>query len=105
MLKSALIVALAVGLAAPVALAGPAERLGRIDKRLSHAEANGAWAPGSRGDRIESRIDLFEDRVDRRENVRDRAVTLGPRDLIEDRYDRAEDVRDRAENRIDRRRR
>ncbi|MEL6829086.1 MAG: hypothetical protein AAFO63_03005 [Pseudomonadota bacterium] len=97
-------VSLVMGLASPIAMAGPAERAERIDNRLDRAERNGAWEQGSRADRVEDRFDRFEDRVDRREDVRDRAVTLGPRDLIEDRIDRAENVLDRAENRHDRRR-
>lgn len=82
--------------------AGPAERLGRLDKRLSVAEANGAWAQGSRADRFEDRVDRREDVVDRREDRRDRAVDNGPRDRFEDRLDSAENRRDRRENRIDR---
>jgi len=97
-------VALVMGLASPIALAGPAERAERVDNRLDRAERNGVWAQGSRADIAEDRFDRFEDRVDRREDRRDRAVTLGPRDLIEDRFDRAENVIDRRENRRDRRR-
>ncbi len=84
------------------AVAGPAERAGRIDKRLTAAEARGAWEQGSRADRLEDRFDRREDVWDRREDRRDRAVTHGPRDLIEDRIDSAENRRDRAENRRDR---
>lgn len=83
-------------------LAGPADRLGRLDKRLGAAESRGAWEQGSKGDRFEDRVDRLEDRVDRREDRRDRAVTLGPRDLAEDRIDRRENRRDVAENRRDR---
>ena len=83
-------------------LAGPAERVGRIDKRLTAAENRGAWEQGSRADRWEDRIDRREDVIDRREDKRDRAVTHGRRDLIEDRVDRAENRLDRAENRRDR---
>jgi hypothetical protein len=92
---------LVLTLTAP-AWAGPAERAGRLDKRLSALEQRGAWEQGSRGDRIEDRFDRFEDRLDRREDRRDLAVDLGPRDRWEDRLDRAESVRDRAENRRDR---
>ncbi|EAQ97716.1 hypothetical protein [Congregibacter litoralis] len=83
-------------------LAGPADRLGRLDKRLGAAENSGAWEQGSKGDRFEDRIDRLEDRADRREDRRDRAVTVGPRDLAEDRMDRRENRRDVAENRRDR---
>ena len=41
-------------------------------------------------------FDRIEDRIDRREDIRDRRVTRGPVDRIEDRFDR-------VENRIDRR--
>ena len=82
--------------------AGPAERAGRIDKRLTAAENRGAWEQGSRADRLEDRFDRREDYLDRREDRRDRSVTYGRRDLIEDRVDRAENRRDRAENRRDR---
>ncbi|MEO0437494.1 MAG: hypothetical protein AAF098_11360 [Pseudomonadota bacterium] len=93
---------LAFSLLSTSAWAGPAERLGRLDKRLSVAEANGAWAQGSRADRFEDRVDRREDVVDRREDRRDRAVDHGPRDRFEDRIDSAENRRDRRENRIDR---
>jgi hypothetical protein len=59
---------------------GPAERAGRLDKRLGALEQRGAWEEGSRGDRREDRFDRFEDRLDRREDVRDRAVDRGPWD-------------------------
>ena len=94
---------LVVAMAAPLANAGPAERLGRLDHRLDQAERNGAWAQGSRADLLEDRLDRWEDRVDRREDFRDRAVDLGPLDRLEDRIDRRENLRDRRENRIDRR--
>ena len=96
-------VILSASLTAP-ALAGPAERLERVDNRLTRAELNGRIAQGSRADRVEDRIDRFENRVDRREDYRDRQVTHGWRDLAEDRIDRRENVRDRREDRIDRRR-
>jgi hypothetical protein len=40
--------------------------------------------------------DRIEDRIDRRESIRDERVDLGPRDVIEDRLDRRESRRDRA---------
>jgi len=85
------------------ALAGPAERAGRADKRLSAIEQRGAWEQGSAADRREDRFDRLEDRLDRREDYRDRLVDRGPRDLAEDRLDRRENHWDRAENRRDRR--
>ncbi len=85
------------------ALAGPAERAGRADKRLTALEQRGAWEQGSVADRREDRFDRLEDRVDRREDYRDRLVDRGPRDLAEDRLDRRENHWDRAENRRDRR--
>lgn len=103
MLRTVLIAAAAAGLAAP-AVAGPAERLGWIDKRLDRAERQGAWAQGGWADRAEDRFDRFEDRVDRREDRRDRAIDLGPLDRLEDRVDRAENRWDRRENHNDRRR-
>ena len=39
--------------------------------------------------------DRVEDRIDRRESIRDERVDLGPRDVIEDRLDRIESRRDR----------
>lgn len=39
--------------------------------------------------------DRVEDRIDRRESIRDERVDLGPRDVIEDRIDRIESRRDR----------
>lgn len=101
MQQIAIVTLITATLAAPV-MAGPAERAGRIDKRLTAAEQRGAWEQGSRWDRLEDRQDRREDIIDRREDRRDRAVTHGPRDLIEDRLDRAENRRDRAENRRDR---
>ncbi|MEM8921474.1 MAG: hypothetical protein AAGB25_08885 [Pseudomonadota bacterium] len=102
MLKTLVATALIAAFAAPTALAGPAERLERIDNRFNAAERNGAWAEGSRADYVENRFDRFEDRVDRREDVRDRSVNNGWRDRLEDRLDSAENIRDRRENRIDR---
>jgi len=96
-------VATAVALCAPVALAGPAERLERIDNRTDRLERRGVIEQGTRADRIEDRLDRFEDRVDRREDRRDRAVNHGPRDRAEDRLDRLENIQDRRENRRDRR--
>ena len=40
--------------------------------------------------------DRVEDRIDRRESIRDERVDLGRRDVIEDRFDRIESRRDRA---------
>ncbi len=103
MLKSLIAAALVAAFAAPVALAGPAERLGRVDKRLTAAEIRGNIPQGSRADHAEDRLDRFENKVDRRESRRDEAVDLGPRDVFEDRLDRVEDRGDRREDRIDRR--
>lgn len=94
---------LIVAMAAPVAMAGPAERLERFDNRLDRLERQGVIKQGSPLDRYEDRLDRFEDRVDRREDVLDRAVNLGPRDRAEDRLDRLENIQDRRENRWDRR--
>ena len=104
MLRSILTASLIVSLSAAPALAGPAERAGRIDKRLTAAERSGAWEQGSRADRAEDRIDRFEDRLDWREDRRDRAVDYGRLDRIEDVHDSRENRRDRLENRRDRRR-
>ncbi|MBT8456188.1 MAG: hypothetical protein KJO15_08815 [Alphaproteobacteria bacterium] len=41
-------------------------------------------------------IDRIEDRIDRRESIRDEAYNRGPLDVIEDRLDRRESIRDRA---------
>ena len=49
-------------------------------------------------------LDRVEDRLDRREDIRDRAVNRGPLDRIEDRIDSAENRLDRRENRRGRRR-
>ncbi|MEL6799037.1 MAG: hypothetical protein AAFO80_04095, partial [Pseudomonadota bacterium] len=38
----------------------------------------------------------IEDRIDRRESIRDERVDRGPIDVIEDRLDRRESIRDRA---------
>lgn len=83
----------------------PAERLGALDRRLDRAEFNGRIEQGSRADLAENRFDRFEDRVDRRESIRDEAIDYGRLDVIEDRFDRAESVLDRRENVVDRRRR
>ncbi|MEO0550100.1 MAG: hypothetical protein AAFZ91_09275 [Pseudomonadota bacterium] len=40
-------------------------------------------------------LDRLEDRIDRREDVRDRRVNLGPVDRLEDRLDTRENRRDR----------
>ncbi len=96
-------VAMMTALAVPMASAGPAERLERLDNRMDRAERNGAWEQGSRMDRIEDRIDRREDVIDRRENRRDEAVDLGPRDVFEDKLDRLEDRWDRRESLRDRR--
>ena len=42
------------------------------------------------------RIDRVEDRIDRRESIRDERVDRGRWDVIEDRLDRRESARDRA---------
>ncbi len=47
-------------------------------------------APASAG-----ALDRIEDRIDRRENIRDEAFDRGPIDVIEDKLDRIEDRRDR----------
>ena len=99
MLKSLIIAGATSLVLVPIASAGPVERLGRLDHRLSVAEARGAWAQNTRADYIEDRFDRYEDIIDRREDRRDRAVTYGPRDLAEDRWDRWENHLDRQENR------
>ena len=96
-------IALAASLAAPIAIAGPAERFERIDNRLDRLERRGVIEQGSRLDRVEDRFDRFENRVDRREDRRDRAINHGPLDRLEDRVDRLENVQDRREDRRDRR--
>ena len=98
----AIVTALAMPMAAPVALAGPAERLERFDNRLDRLERRGVIEQGSYLDRVEDRIDRFENKVDRREDRRDRAVNHGPRDRAEDRLDRLENIQDRREDRRDR---
>lgn len=90
-------------LASGSALAGPAERAGRVDKRLTALEQGGRWAQGSVADRREDRFDRLEGRIDRREDYRDWRVDRGPRDRAEDRLDWRENHRDRAENHRDRR--
>ncbi len=101
MLKFATI-ALATLLAAPIALAGPAERLERLDNRLDRLERQGVIKQGSYLDRLEDRIDHRENVIDRREDRRDRAVNHGPLDRLEDRVDRLENIQDRREDRRDR---
>ena len=71
LLAVTIVASLTSSLAVSTATAGPAERRGRLDKRLGAAEAIGAWAQGSRADRFEDRIDRREDVVDRREDRRD----------------------------------
>lgn len=101
-MKKLLTLALVASMAAPVALAGPAERFERLDNRLDRLERNGVIKQGSYLDRLEDRIDRRENKIDRREDRRDRAVNLGPRDRFEDRLDRLENVQDRREDRRDR---
>ena len=98
----AIVTAIAASVAAPSALAGPAERLERFDNRLDRLERRGVIEQGSYLDRVEDRIDRFENKVDRREDRRDRAVNHGPRDRAEDRLDRLENIQDRREDRRDR---
>ncbi|MEP1144427.1 MAG: hypothetical protein ABJH52_11965 [Henriciella sp.] len=95
--------AIVTALMAPVALAGPAERLERLDNRLDYLERTGVIKQGSRLDHIEDRIDRRENKIDRREDRRDRAVNNGPLDRLEDRLDRLENIQDRREDRWDRR--
>ena len=95
--------ALIAAMATPIALAGPAERLERLDNHLDRLERQGVIKQGSRLDRIEDRIDRRENKIDRREDRRDRAVNNGPLDRLEDRVDRLENVQDRREDRRDRR--
>ena len=94
--------AIAAVLAAPIALAGPAERFERLDNRLDRLERQGVIAQGSYWDRVEDRLDRRENVIDRREDRRDRAVNNGPLDRLEDRVDRLENVQDRREDRRDR---
>ncbi|MHA7858844.1 MAG: hypothetical protein ACX94D_12230 [Henriciella sp.] len=96
-------IAIISALAAPVALAGPAERFERLDNRLDRLERQGVIKQGSYWDRVEDRIDRRENVIDRREDRRDRAVNNGPLDRVEDRVDRLENVQDRREDRRDRR--
>lgn len=96
-------IALVTALAAPVALAGPPERLERFDNRLDRIERRGVIEQGSYLDRVEDRIDRRENKIDRREDRRDRAVNNGPLDRLEDRVDRLENIQDRHEDRRDRR--
>ncbi|MEO1137850.1 MAG: hypothetical protein AAFW87_00200 [Pseudomonadota bacterium] len=53
-------------------------------------------AQSGHADTYNSRLDRLENRVDRRESIRDERVDLGRHDVIEDRIDRRESVRDRA---------
>ena len=101
-MKKLLTLTLIAAMAAPVALAGPAERLGRLDHRLDHLERIGVIKQGSYLDRVEDRIDRRENKIDRREDRRDRAINHGPRDRLEDRLDRLENYYDRREDRRDR---
>ncbi len=103
MFKPLIAAARIAGFPAPAGLAGPAERLGRIDHRLTAAEVRSDFAQGSRADHAEDRLDRFENKVDRRESRRDEAYDHGPRDVAEDKLDRAENRWDRREDRIDRR--
>lgn len=96
-------IAIVAALAAPIALAGPAERFERLDNRLDRLERQGVIKQGSYWDRVEDRIDRRENKIDRREDRRDRAVNNGPLDRLEDRVDRLENIQDRREDRRDRR--
>ena len=55
---------------------------------------------------VRERLDLLEDRIDRRESIIDRRTDNGPLDRLEDIVDRREDFRDRrgldGPSRIDR---
>ena len=101
-MKKLLTLTLIAAMAAPIALAGPAERLGRFDHRLDRLERQGVIPQGSYWDRVEDRIDRRENKIDRREDRRDRAVNHGPLDRLEDRVDRLENIFDRREDRRDR---
>lgn len=94
--------AIVTALAAPIALAGPAERFERLDNRLDRLERQGVIKQGSYWDRVEDRLDRRENIIDRREDRRDRAVNNGPLDRLEDRVDRLENIQDRREDRRDR---
>ena len=94
--------AIVAALAAPIALAGPAERFERLDNRLDRLERQGVIEQGSYWDRVEDRLDRRENIIDRREDRRDRAVNNGPLDRLEDRVDRLENIQDRREDRRDR---
>ena len=94
--------AIIAALAAPIALAGPAERFERLDNRLDRLERQGVIEQGSYWDRVEDRLDRRENIIDRREDRRDRAVNNGPLDRLEDRFDRLENIQDRREDRRDR---
>ncbi len=101
-MKKLLTLTLIAALAAPIALAGPAERLERFDNRLDRLERRGVIAQGSYWDRVEDRIDRRENKIDRRADRSDRAVNHGPLDRLEDRLDRLENIQDRREDRRDR---
>ena len=94
--------AIVAALAAPIALAGPAERFERLDNRLDRLERQGVIEQGSYWDRVADRLDRRENILDRREDRRVRAVNNGPLDRLEDRVDRLEDIQDRREDRRDR---
>ena len=96
-------ITLIAALASPIALAGPADRLERLDNQLDRLERQGVIKQGSYWDRVEDRIDRRENVIDRREDRRDRAVNNGPLDRLEDRVDRLENIQDRREDRRDRR--
>ncbi len=94
--------AIVAAMAAPIALAGPAERFERLDNHLDRLERQGVIKQGSYWDRVEDRLDRRENIIDRREDRRDRAVNNGPLDRLEDRIDRLENIQDRREDRRDR---
>jgi hypothetical protein len=60
------------------ALSGPAERAGRMDKRLTAAEQRGAWEQGSPRTAWRTASTVARIVFDRREDRRDRAVDHGP---------------------------
>lgn len=101
-MKELITLTLIAAMAAPIALAGPAERFERLDNRLDHLERIGVIKQGSYLDRLEDRIDRRENKIDRREDRRDRAENNGPLDRLEDRLDRLENIQDRREDRRDR---
>ena len=63
--------AIVAALAAPIALAGPAERFERLDNRLDRLERQGVIEQGSYWDRVEDRLDRRENIIDRREDRRE----------------------------------